>query len=750
MFGLSIVSKKEIQQLKETVTTYSRTLEDIGWINLSLESNSQNQLFSEGFKKMLKTCKIYYYKNPLAGHWVHLTTEFVFGEGVSVPKAKDKKIQEIVDKFWKDSDNQRALTSFSAQHLLNNKLQYEGNLFFALFTDDEGNVRVRIFNTEEIADVINDADDRMRPRFYKVGVRDKRYNFMSDSYDISFQKYIYYPDKDNFNVEDYNIPEEKIGKGAVIFHVKINCDINDKFGIPELYRGIDWIRAHRDMAGDLATLIKSLSTLAWKKKVKGTPAQVTALKSALNSKIDMTNRTVAAGSVQYENEGIDTEPINTPTGGVKIGTDGLRQMKLMVCSASGIFEHYFGDPSTGNLATATSMELPMLKKFIIYQKLWEAIINEILQYQINQKIDAGLLEGSVDYDEKTSRKIYETSLDRLIDIDFPPILEKDLKAIGEALDVARRNNLISDESASRMFLLAANLNNIDEEIKKIDFTRQLSFQSAGIFGQQLPNGQDKPKEGIPKKEDAPIKEAIYTPKHEPGLRFARKTNYVLQRMNGYRKALATSFTDFKKNIKESTKSAGPKGVVVGNIVDLDEHLAGLKKSMIKAAESYFPVAIDIGKKFLQSHLKEQKVKESLFEAANKEISLLDEKLSWNDEYVSTSLIPDIKNKVMQVVRTSYDSEEEFNKAVNAAINSFESRVEQYAGAFWHVEESAVKEAGVGTGLRVNFVGADDESTCDGCNKSMEGNPYLIDEAPEPGSHECDGRCRHALQIIEEG
>jgi len=67
-----------------------------------------------------------------------------------------------------------------------------------------------------------------------------------------------------------------------------------------------------------------------------------------------------------------------------------------------------------------------------------------------------------------------------------------------------------------------------------------------------------------------------------------------------------------------------------------------------------------------------------------------------------------------------------------------------------VEEAAVKEAGQGTGVMVNFVGADDNATCDGCAEAMEGNPYLIDEAPEPGSHECDGRCRHALQIAEAG
>ena len=48
---------------------------------------------------------------------------------------------------------------------------------------------------------------------------------------------------------------------------------------------------------------------------------------------------------------------------------------------------------------------------------------------------------------------------------------------------------------------------------------------------------------------------------------------------------------------------------------------------------------------------------------------------------------------------------------------------------------------------VNWVGPDDEETCEGCRKAFEGNPYPIDEAPKPGSFECGKKCRHVLQII---
>lgn len=49
-------------------------------------------------------------------------------------------------------------------------------------------------------------------------------------------------------------------------------------------------------------------------------------------------------------------------------------------------------------------------------------------------------------------------------------------------------------------------------------------------------------------------------------------------------------------------------------------------------------------------------------------------------------------------------------------------------------------------ILVYFIGPSDEQTCDGCEEAVNGNPYSVDEAPEPGSFECASRCRHLLQL----
>jgi hypothetical protein len=758
MFGLSLIRRSTVDKLVEAYTVAQRQLEDLGWINVTMSTEDQSRLTGEDFKKMVKRCRLAYVMNPLAGHWVHLTTYFVFGEGLSKPKSKEPQVQEVIDKFWDDPDNRMTLTTYHAQKLLSNKIQYEGNLFFVLFPDAKGDVRVRIMNIDEVMDMVKDTEDKMRVMFYKTSSVGGQYDFNSDQFQPSARQIKYYADISNPDPASFNIPSNKYEADVYIFHVKINCDINDRFGIPDLYRGLDWIAAHKSMAADLATLIKSLSQLAWKKKVKGNTAQVNALKTAMNAKQDFTNKGPAAGSVQIENEAIDTQPINTPTGGVKIGTDGLKAMQLQVCAASDMFYHYYGDPETGNLATTTSMELPMIKKFAGYQKFWEGVINEILQFVINQKVEMGLLPGKVEMDEKNKRKVYTVEFDRAIDIDFPPIIEKDLQSLATALTAGKNGRMVGDETAARIFLQALGQNNIDEELANIDFSKpeEVLMPDGTIVKKPVQPGMPgyeefgKRKEDAPpaKGEEKPVKEA--GPSRSEAVKHAAKTNYVLQRMNGYKRALGAAYKDFKKHLREHTQHVTVAGKTVGNVDQamLVECLAKLENDMNKAAEQYYPIAIGIGKSYVQSHLPRNKILESLTEAGAITERYLKEKIASNTQFISESLVPDLSRKIMETVKLPYEGPEQFEAAMAVAVDAFDSRVNAYVGAFWTVEEGAVKEFGSGTGLMVNFVGADDDASCEGCLEAMAGNPYPIEDAPEPGDHECRGNCRHALQIIE--
>ena len=758
MFGIKFVKESDLKSLREEVSLARRDLEDVGWINHSMDPAQGNQSMfagTDGFRKMLKQCRLLYYNNPMAGLWVHLTTQFVFGEGISKPKSKDPKIQEIIDEFWDDRDNKRSLTSFMAQQLLSNKFQYEGNLFFLLFDDETGKTKVRIMNVLEISDIITDPDDRMRPDFYKVPLVDRNYNFLSNSYTIQQRGFVYYPDVENYDPKAYKIQPQFLRDDARVMHFKINCDINDKFGIPELYRGSAWINAHKGMAEDLATLIKALSQYAWKKKVKGTATQVSALANALTSKTNLSNIKNSAGQTQIENEAVDLQSIDIKTGGVKVGTDGLRQMKLQVCAASGIYEHYFGDPSTGNLATAKTMELPMVKKFVTFQSLWTDIILALINYVIDRKIEVGTLDGEIIDDPKSKHRTYKYSGEREIDIDFPPILEEDLKAWGEAMAIGKEKGLITDELAAELFMLAANVNNIDEEMEDLKAETELKKKDAmNKFDREFPPnapGVVPAPTGKPAPTPIPIKESIDLPAKRIDVRSKKKEQFVMQKMNGYRKAVSSHFRQFMKDVRESAKVSGFDGKFVGNVPGYQEDVHAFLDKMRESARVYFPVAINIGEKFMQSVLKDIKpdikIEETLYEARGRARGLLGDRLAWNDHYLYDKLEPDLISVMDKAVKNVYKSDEDFMEAITKSISAFESRMELYVGAFWTVEQEAVKEAGHGTGVEVNFAGPEDDHNCPGCEAAVNGGPYPIEEAPLPGEQECLGRCRHALQVV---
>lgn len=762
IFGLEVKRSSTEQELREEMSLYKRTLEDIGWINLSMDQYSREELIAGGFHFMLKRCRIMYVNNPLCKHWIHLTTSFVFGRGLSAPTSEDMQLQEIIQEFWDDPDNKKTLTTVGPQRMISNKLQYEGNLFFMLFDDEEGKIRVRLLNTVEVVDIITDDEDRNKFLFYKVSLSNRSYDYKADAFENQKTQFWYIPDMDNENPKGYGVPDNKLKDDCRVFHVKINCDINDKFGIPDLYAGLDWVKAHKDMAGDMATLIKALSQFAWKKKVKGGAAQVNSILGKMRATTNLSNISTMAGKTQIENAGVEMESIDIKTGGVQIAGEGLKAMQMMVCSASGIFYHYYGDPSTGNLATATSMELPMIKKFEDYQMLWTYIYTVIILYTFRKKIEVGLLDGSVKYDAKTGYTYLETKKDLTLGVDFPPIIEQDIQEVANALQIGKNNGLIGDEEAARQFLLALEVDDLDNAVAA-------ALSDLNIKRQQESLITDEPNNNAPSSNansrqqnnyaDPAIQEAVQRilkvlaikedgSSEKDGSRFNRKTNYLNQRLNGYRKALVGHYRAFQKDIKASSRVGGTNSQYVGDIKDLSKHLKKLGDGMKLSAKTYFPEAVKIGEKYMQSHLVRtgKKIEETLYEKSGSGNKVLQNSLDFNAKYIDESLLPDINDKLNNTIKQQYETDTAFNIAVAEAVNSFDSRIEQYIGYLWTVEEKAVKEAGSGTGVKVNFVGPDDENDCEDCAEAVNGGPYDIDEAPQPGELQCLSNCRHALQV----
>jgi len=98
------------------------------------------------------------------------------------------------------------------------------------------------------------------------------------------------------------------------------------------------------------------------------------------------------------------------------------------------------------MATAKTMEIWALKKYLALQKMWEEIYVNIVKY--------GLKVAGI-------KKKYS------IDIDFPPITVQEVKSWIDSVVLSSEKGFISEELASILIMQVLGINNISDEIKKL-------------------------------------------------------------------------------------------------------------------------------------------------------------------------------------------------------------------------------------------------------------------------------------------
>jgi len=192
----------------------------------------------------------------------------------------------------------------------------------------------------------------------------------------------------------------------------------------------------RFLASRIAVML-ALARFAWRSKVKGGQTAVDAIKAKTHDK------EIAAGAHLIENWGVDTTPIKTETGASAAYQDG-RMIKLQIAAAVGIPEQYFGDISIGNLATAKTVELPMMKMFQSYQAIWKGAFKDINEVILEHN---GILED----------KWY-------VDIDFPAIAPEDLAGMAQSLQaiLAVLPNLGDSRDVKQVALMALGIDDTAE------------------------------------------------------------------------------------------------------------------------------------------------------------------------------------------------------------------------------------------------------------------------------------------------
>lgn len=458
--------------LQERIAELELALDDVGYERIG-DSTLNRQFTKASIDKIAAMARVYWLKNPLVKRAVATQANYVFGQGVDVV-ATDENVQSVIDAFMNDSKNKSELTGEQAMLVKETELQVTANLFFTFFTDPlNGATRVRTIPLNEITRIIYNPEDSKEPWYY--------FRQWQQPKEAGSQKYetrqAMYPDI-NYMPQG-GLPRYFNGIEVMaanpVYHVKTNCLSDMEYGVSEIYAAIDWAKAYKEFLEDWYTIVKSLSKFAWKATSKsgatgmGQAKQV--LEGAINGGSNPMNGDLPgqAAQVWMSSDNFDLTPM--PKSGATVAVDDGRRALLMVCAATGIYEHYFGDPSTGNLATAKAMEQPMLLMFQERQELWTDIFSTVLDYVIDQSAlkPGGKLKGIRSFNDYGESYVDTGELDRTFDVKFPPILQED---INERIDAIVKSVTLSGQTpANTIDLKTATtqlLNTLGEDTDIVD------------------------------------------------------------------------------------------------------------------------------------------------------------------------------------------------------------------------------------------------------------------------------------------
>jgi hypothetical protein len=452
--------------LRERLAELELALEEVGWLRAG---DSQREFSREGLRKITAISRLMFLKNPLINRAVTIQAYYVWGQGMTV-STTDPAIQGALDAFMSDPRNQAEITSHQARTMKEMDLQVYGNLFLVLFTADmaAGGVVVRSINPDEIEEIICDPEDAKSPWFYKRSWTQQEFDTATGSTRTA-SRTAYYPD---IRYEKAAGAPETIGSHPVmwdspVYHVKVGGLSDMRFGVPETYQAQDWARAYNEFLANWATIVKAYARFAWKATTPGGPKGVAALKDRLHANdaggADINRNPPPNTASTAVMSGGDLQPIRT-AGATTAAADGM-YLALMVSSAVGIpYPMLSGDPSTGNLATAKTLDRPTELKFRDRQELWRGIFTTILEYALmrSRRAAGGALRP------------YGDDFSSPITISFPPILEHDVteqvKAVIAAatLDGKTLAGTIPLPHVARMALTALGAQNVEEIVSAIE------------------------------------------------------------------------------------------------------------------------------------------------------------------------------------------------------------------------------------------------------------------------------------------
>lgn len=417
-----------------------------------------------GIQQIILISRLYYIKNPIVRRLIDITATYVFGRGYEVT-ADDPAANDVLKDFFER--NNKVLGQIALVDAERRKC-YDGNLFFAFFTDqtNAGKTTVRMLDATEVMDIITDPDDTDQPWYYRRVWVAREFDIQSGQVRTQGQE-CYHPAL-------YFSPEVKPAQinginviwDVPVYHRKCGAVAKWNFGCPLIYPAIDWAKASRRFLEACATVKQALATIATIITTKGGQQAIQGIKQQLSTTVgpqaaiwDTNPPPVNAATLVT---GPGTEVNMMDASGKGGNPEEVRRFLLMCCMTMGVPETFLADVSTGNLATATTLDRPTELVFLEKQEAWRDDLTTIAKYvlEVSKGAPSGKLKESIDrkrlkatdvtisahprelgitgwrYVEAKTKKPTEIK----IQVTFPAIREGDMAAIVGAITTAMTLN----------------------------------------------------------------------------------------------------------------------------------------------------------------------------------------------------------------------------------------------------------------------------------------------------------------------
>jgi len=459
-------------KLKEYIRDLEIVLENQNWQRQ--QAVAVREFSRWGIQQIILMSQLYFIKNPLIRRGIKVSSYYVFGRGVEIT-SDDATANTTIKEFLEDPDNANEL-GHSGLVQKEETLHTDGNIFFVFFSDKStGAVKVRTIAALEIQDIVCDPDDASRPWYYHRTWTQNQFDASVADGLKTLSQECWYPDADyQPATRPNNIGGKPIMWDTPIIHSAVGKLPKWKFGVPDVYAALDWARAVKDYLEDWSTIQRANRRIAMDIETKGGLPAIAAYQAALGTtaanQTNMgwdSNPPPVTGAAHVH--GIGTTVKAFQSRGATDGPEEARRLVLMVCAVFGLPETFFGDASTGSLATAKSLDRPTELKFLEAQERWRMVLGRICHYVL--RVSASAPSGKIR--EALKEAATEKADTIKVNVRFPSVLEHDVMESISALVAGATLNGLSPAGTIDIKSLARKLNeelgydNVEEILDEI-------------------------------------------------------------------------------------------------------------------------------------------------------------------------------------------------------------------------------------------------------------------------------------------